>query len=107
MSYLRSGVSYESTDLSDIYCFISDETFQQLEEDARDNIKLLTQDIKLFAERFKDSYLSNNQSIYDGDTYAAIINILKESLEQIDHHTFYKHADYWELYEAMKTFLDN
>jgi hypothetical protein len=107
MSFPRSLVRYERTDLSDIYCFILDEIFQQLEEDARDNIKLCTQDIKFFAERFKDSYLSNNQSISDGDTYAATINILKELLEQIDHHTFYKHADYWELYEAMKTFLEN
>jgi hypothetical protein len=105
MNLPRAVVRYESTDLIDLYCFILDEIIQQLEEDVPDNVKSRTQDIKFFAERFKDNYLSNNQSIFDSDTYAETINILKESLDQIDHNTFYKDADYWELYEAIEIFL--
>lgn len=105
MDLPRPLLRYESTDLIDLYCFILDEIIQQLEEDAPDNVKSRSQDIKFFAQRFKENYLTSNQSIFDKDTYEETINILKETLDHIDNCTYYKDADYWQLYEAIETFL--
>ncbi|MFM6399247.1 MAG: hypothetical protein ACKPFF_21430, partial [Planktothrix sp.] len=105
MDLPRPLLRYESTDLIDLYCLILDEIIQQLEEDAPDNVKSRSQDIKFFAQRFKENYLTSNQSIFDKDTYEETINILKETLDHIDNFTYYKDADYWQLYEAIETFL--
>ncbi|MFM6204726.1 MAG: hypothetical protein ACKPEZ_04900, partial [Planktothrix sp.] len=46
MDLPRPLLRYESTDLIDLYCLILDEIIQQLEEDAPDNVKSRSQDIK-------------------------------------------------------------
>lgn len=101
----RPTVRYESTDIVNLYCYILDEIVQQLQADVSENIKAHTQDIRFLAQRFKDNYLTSNQSIFDKDTFVETINILKEVLDNIDKNTYYKDADYWGLYEAIEIFL--
>jgi hypothetical protein len=100
-----STVRYESTDLVNLYCYILDEIIEQLNSDVPDNIKARTQDIHFLAQRFKEDYLTSNQSIFGEDTFEETISILKEALDKIDKNTYYKDADYWGLYEAIETFL--
>ncbi|BAY42252.1 hypothetical protein NIES2111_66480 (plasmid) [Nostoc sp. NIES-2111] len=98
-------VRYESTDLVNLYCYILDEIVYQLQEDVPDNIKARLPDIRFLSQQFKDDYLTDNQSIFDKNTFIETINILKEALDNIDKNTYYKDADYWQLYEAIETFL--
>jgi len=105
MDLPRPVLLYESTDIVNLYCYILDEIVQQLQEDVADNIKARTQDIRFLAQRFKDNYLSSEQSIFAKDTFLETTSILKEALDTIDKNTYYKDNDYWGLYEAIETFL--
>jgi len=105
MDLPRPVVRYESTDLVNLYCYILDEIVQQLQEDVAENIKARLQDIQFLSQRFRDAYLTINQSIFDKDTFAETLNLLKETLDNIDKNTYYKDSDYWQLYEAIETFL--
>lgn len=105
MDLPRPIVRYQSTDIVNLYCYILDEIVKQFDGDVPDNIQAHIQDICFLAQRFKDDYLTSNQSIFDKDTFAETINILKEALDKIDKNTYYKDADYWGLYEAIETFL--
>jgi len=105
MDLPRPTLRYESTEIVNLYCYILDEIVQQLQADVPENIKAHTQDIRFLAQRFKDNYLTSNQSIFDKDTFVETINILKETFDNIDKNTYYKDADYWGLYEAIETFL--
>lgn len=105
MDLPRPVLLYESTDIVNLYCYILDEIVQQLQEDVADNIKARTEDIRFLAQRFKDDYLSSEQSIFDKDTFLETTSILKEALDSIDKNTYYKDNDYWGLYEAIETFL--
>jgi hypothetical protein len=105
MDLPRPVLLYESTDIVNLYCYILDEIIQQLKEDIPDNIKARTQDIRFLAQRFKDDYLSSEQSIFDQDTFLETTSILKEALDTIDKNTYYKDTDYWGLYEAIEIFL--
>jgi hypothetical protein len=105
MDLPRPTLRYESTDIVNLYCYILDEIVQQLHADVSENIKAHSQDIRFLAQRFQDNYLTSNQSIFDKDTFVETINILKETLDNIDKNTYYKDADYWGLYEAIETFL--
>ncbi len=98
-------IRYESTDIVNLYCYILDEIAQQLDGDVPDNIKSHVQEIKFLSQRFKDDYLTSNQSIFAKDTFIETINILKETFDNIDNNTYYKDSDYWLLYEAIETFL--
>lgn len=105
MDLPRPVVRYESTDLINLYCYILDEIVRQLQGDVPDNIKARIQDIQFLSEHFKDDYLTSNQSIFDKDTFAETVSILKEALDNIDKNTYYKDSDYWQLYEAIEAFL--
>ena len=105
MDLPRPIIRYESTDLINLYCYILDEIVQQLQGDVPDNIKARLQDIQFCSQHFKDSYLTANQSIFDEDTFVETVSLLKESLDNIDKNTYYKDSDYWQLYEAIETFL--
>jgi hypothetical protein len=105
MNLPRPTLRYESTDIVNLYCYILNEIVLQLDDDVPNNIKTRIQDIRFSSQRFKDDYLTNNQSIFDKDTFVETINILKESLDKIDNNTYYKDSDYWGLYEAIETFL--
>jgi RimJ/RimL family protein N-acetyltransferase len=78
MDLPRPTLRYESTDIVNLYCYILDEIVQQLQADVPENIKAHSQDIRFLAQRFKDNYLTSNQSIFDKDTFVETINILKK-----------------------------
>lgn len=105
MDLPRPVLRYESTDIVNLYCYILDEIIQQLEEDVPAYIKHRIQDIKILSDQFKDHYLTSDQSIFNEETFLETTNILKEALDTIDRYTYYKDADYWEIYEAIETFL--
>ncbi|MEA5625255.1 LlaJI family restriction endonuclease [Nostoc sp. UHCC 0251] len=105
MDLPRSTLRYESTDLVNLYCYILDEIIEQLNSDVPDNIKERIQDIRFLSQRFKEDYLTSNQSIFGKDTFEETISILKEALDKIDKNTYYKDADYWGIYEAIEIFL--
>ena len=105
MDLPRPVLRYESTDIVYLYCYILDEIVQQLDEDVPDSVKCHIQDISFLAQHFKDDYLTSEQSIFAQDTFLETTNILKEALDNIDQHTYYKDTDYWVLYEAIETFL--
>lgn len=105
MDLPRLTLRYESTDIVNLYCYILDEIVEQLKGDVPNNIKARSQDIRFLGQSFKDDYLTSNQSLFDKDTFEETIKILKEVLDKIDKNTYYKDADYWELYEAVETFL--
>jgi len=96
---------YESTDIVNLYCYILYEIVQQLDGDVPDNIKPRIQEIHFLSQRFKDDYLTSNQSVFEKDTFIETINILQETFDNIDNNTYYKDSDYWVLYEAIETFL--
>jgi hypothetical protein len=98
-------IRYQSTDIVNLYCYILDEIVEQLNGDVPDNIKARSQEIHFLAQGFKEDYLTSNQSIFDQDTFEETINVLKESLDNIDKNTYYKDTDYWGIYEAIETFL--
>lgn len=57
------------------------------------------------AEEFKENYLQPNSSLFGEDTFAETIDILRETLEDIDTKTAYKDDDYWHFFEAVEAFL--
>lgn len=105
MDLPRPGIRYESTDLINLYCYILDEIVQQLQGDIPNNIKSRLPDIQFLSQQFKDNYLTANQSIFNKDTFIETVSLLKEALDNIDKNTYYRDSDYWQLYEAIETFL--
>ncbi len=105
MDLPRPIVRYESTDIVNLYCYILDEIVQQLHGDVPENIQVRIQDIRFLSQHFQDDYLNSNQSIFDKDTFIETSNILKEALDNIEKNTYYKDIDFWQLYEAIETFL--
>jgi hypothetical protein len=91
-------VQFESTDIVAIYCYLFCEVKQQLKENIKSEIESL-------AERFKEKYLRHGDSIFDEESYEQVLDILKDTLELINHHTPIKDADYWEYYRAIELFL--
>jgi len=94
----RKVVQFESTDIITMYCYLFCEVKQQLKENIKPEIESL-------AERFKEKYLRYGDSIFDEESYEQVLDILKDTLEKIDHHTPIKDADYWQYYEAIELFL--
>jgi len=105
MDLPRPVIKYESTDLIHLYCYILDEIVQQLQGDVPDNVQARLSDIQFLSQHFKDSYLTENQSLFDKNTFVETVSILKETLDNIDKNTYYKDTDYWKLYEAIEIFL--
>lgn len=57
------------------------------------------------ADEFKENYLQPNSSLFGEDTFAETVDILRETLEDIDTKTAYKDDDYWHFFEAVEAFL--
>jgi hypothetical protein len=91
-------VQFESTDIVAMYCYLFCEVKQQLKE-------IVNGEIEALAERFKEKYLRHSDSIFDEESYEQVLDILKNTLETIDHHTPIKDGDYWQYYEAIESFI--
>ncbi|MDP3008651.1 MAG: hypothetical protein Q8N30_06235 [Methylococcales bacterium] len=98
MDLPRHTLHYDSATLVDLFCFILYELETELEQDSDSRVKDL-------ANRFKEQHLSHEQSLFNEETFETTITVLKDILDEIDKITAYKDEDYWQLYEAIESFL--
>lgn len=94
----RQVMQFESTDIVTMYCYLFCEINQQLGE-------VVNAEITALAERFRQHHLGNQDSLFDEQSYEQVLDILKDTLETIDHNTPIKDGDYWQYYEVIKLFL--
>ena len=94
----KKVLQFESTDIVSMYCYLFCEVKQQLKESVSTEITSLS-------ERFREKYSRNDDSLFDEQSYEQVLDILKDTLETIDHNTPIKDADYWQYYEAIELFL--
>jgi hypothetical protein len=111
--YLDDGVIYidemniaknilikESPPILQLFCFIYTEIKRELEE-----LENISDRAAELAEEFKENYLQPNSSLFGEDTFVETVDILRETLEDIDTKTAYKDDDYWHFFEAVEAFL--
>ncbi len=98
MDLARQTLQHESANIIELFCFILSELQQELEETIDRRVNEL-------ANKFREQNLTHEQSLFNEDTFEITIFSLKEILDDIDKKTAYKDDDYWQLYEAIETFL--
>jgi len=94
----RRTLSFNIHDIIELYSFVLDELKKELQEEISD-------DIALYSAKFKEKYLSNEDSLFNEKTYEQTIFILKDILDRIDKRTPYKDDGYWQIYTAIELFL--
>jgi len=100
MNIAKNVLIKDSPPILQLFCFIYTEIKKELEEldSVPDRAFELT-------DKFKDTYLQPDSSLFAEDTFADTINILKNVFEEIDSKTTYKDEDFWHFYEAIEAFL--
>jgi hypothetical protein len=98
MDLPRNILQYKSVTLVDLFCFILHELKNELEEDVDSHVNEL-------ARKFKEQHLSYDQSLFNEERFGETVIILKDVLNYIDKTTAYKDNDYWQIYEAIESFL--
>ncbi|WYD82159.1 MAG: hypothetical protein V8K32_07170 [Candidatus Electrothrix gigas] len=98
MDLPRNIIQYKAGNLIYLFCFILYELKQELEQEVDSHVYEL-------ASQFKEQFLSYDQSLFNEEQYEETIIILKDVLNHIDKSTSYKDNDYWQLYEAIESFL--
>ena len=94
----RRVMQFESTDIVTMYCYLFCEIKHQLGE-------VVNTEITALSERFRHHHLGNQDGLFDEQSYEQVLDILKDTLEIIDHNTPIKDADYWQYYEVIELFL--
>ena len=100
MNIAKNILIKESPPILQIFCFIYTEIKRELEE-----LEHISDRAAELAEEFKENYLQPNSSLFGEDTFAETVDILRETLEDIDTKTAYKDDDYWHFFEAVEAFL--
>lgn len=100
MNIAKSVLIQESPPIIQLFCFIYTEIKRELEE-----IDSIPDKAFELAEKFKDTFLQADSSLFAEDIFADTINILKNVFEEIDSKTTYKDEDFWHFYEAIEAFL--
>lgn len=100
MNIAKNILIKESPPILQIFCFIYTEIKRELEE-----LEHISDRAAELAEEFKENYLQPNSSLFGEDTFAETLDILRETLEDIDTKTAYKDDDYWHFFEAVEAFL--
>ncbi|WP_254174283.1 hypothetical protein [Planktothrix pseudagardhii] len=100
MNIAKNILVKESPPILQLFCFIYTEIKRELEE-----LENISDRAAELAEEFKENYLQPNSSLFGEDTFAETVDILKETLEDIDTKTAYKDDDYWHFFEAVEAFL--
>jgi hypothetical protein len=100
MTIAKNTLQQESPPIVQLFCFIYSEIKKELEE--QDSLPNKAYEL---AETFKINYLQPVSSLFDEDTFADTILILKGVFEDIDNKTPYKDEDFWHFYEAIEAFL--
>jgi hypothetical protein len=98
MDLARQTLQHESANIIELFCFILSELQQELEETIDRRVNEL-------ANKFREQHLTHDQSLFHEETFEVTIFSLKGILDDIDKTTAYKDDDYWQLYEAIETFL--
>jgi len=98
MDLARQTLQHESANIIELFCFILSELQQELEETIDRRVNEL-------ANKFREQHLTHDQSLFHEETFEVTIFSLKDILDDIDKTTAYKDDDYWQLYEAIETFL--
>lgn len=98
MQVMRSTLQYKSTNIIELFCFILSELQQELEQTIDERVNELS-------NKFREQHLTCDQSLFNEETFETTIIDLKEILDDINKTTAYKDNDYWQLYEAIETFL--
>ena len=100
MNIAKNILLKESPPILQLFCFIYTEIKKELEE-----LENISDRAAELAEEFKENYLQLNSSLFGEDTFVETVDILKETLEDIDTKTGYKDNDYWHFFEAVEIFL--
>jgi hypothetical protein len=100
MNIAKNILVKESPPILQLFCFIYTEIKRELEE-----VENISDRAAELAEDFKENYLQPNSSLFGEDTFAETVDILRETLEDIDTKTAYKDDDYWHFFEAVEAFL--
>lgn len=100
MTIAKNILQQESPPIVQLFCFIYSEIKKELEE--QDSLPNKAYEL---AENFKINYLQPVSSLFEEDTFADTILILKGVFEDIDNKTPYKDEDFWHFYEAIEAFL--
>lgn len=100
MNIAKNILVKESPPILQLFCFIYTEIKRELEE-----LENISDRAAELAEEFKENYLQPNSSLFGEDTFAETVDILRETLENIDTKTAYKDDDYWHFFEAVEAFL--
>jgi len=100
MNIAKNILIKESPPILQLFCFIYTEIKRELEE-----LENISDRAAELAEEFKENYLQPNSSLFGEDTFAETVDILRETLEDIDTRTAYKDDDYWHFFEAVEAFL--
>ncbi|WP_414621876.1 hypothetical protein [Calothrix sp. CCY 0018] len=98
MDMPRLQVKYQSTDIVGMYCYILSEVKHQLDEEV-------TSEIQALAEEFAHRHLDTESGLFKEEYCIETVDILKDTLETIEHKTPIKDADYWDFHDAIKLFL--
>ncbi|MBD2616118.1 hypothetical protein H6G94_33575 [Nostoc punctiforme FACHB-252] len=98
MTLPRQQVQYLSTDIVAMYCYILWEIKQQLNEE-------ISSELQILAEDFKHRYIGAEYSLFHEEYCSLTVDILKDTLELIEHNTPFKDVDYWQLHDAIELFL--
>lgn len=94
----RQQISYESSDIVAMYCYLFTEIKQKLGENVNPEIASLS-------ARFRQKYIGYKYSLFSENHYSLIINTLRDALETIDNYTALKDIDYWHFYDVIEKFL--
>ncbi len=98
MDLARQTLQHDSANIIELFCFILFELQQELEQ-------AIDRRVNELANKFREQHLTHDQSLFHEETFEITLFSLKEILDDIDKITAYKDDDYWQLYEAIETFL--
>jgi hypothetical protein len=94
----RYVLHYQPSSLINLFCFI----IRELENEMGNQVDARVNEL---ANLFIDHNLSSDQSLFEEDTFESTIATLKDVLHDIDKNTAYKDTQYWQLFEAIESFL--
>lgn len=94
----KRSMQYQATDIVTMYCYLLCEVKHQLNEKVNSEIESL-------ADQFQYQYLGCDGSLFNEQSYSQVLDILKDTLEQIDCNTPIKDTDYWQYYDSINSFL--
>lgn len=100
MNIAKNVLIQDSPPIIQLFSFIYTEIKEELKE-----FDTVPDKAYELADRFKESYLQPDSSLFAENTFGDTINILKNVFEEIDSKTTYKDEDFWHFFDAIEAFL--